>query len=432
MGRAPLKPPIDNRSHVVVKWLGPVLVALAAASAAGAQPLSLDAYVARVLGEGLDARAAAAHVELASAEAEAIGLWANPALEISRQANAAGVRAGETQDQLVVSLPLALSGRLGLLRDAASKDVEAARARLAFARAALRSEAIAAFLGAVAARRRIEVEKHALAALEPVVDAIVAREKAGEASGYDRLRIELEQKRLEDQLTAAVADEARALAAARALLGPEAVDAQLGEHDLARPILARDEQALDAVAKRGDARALAAEAASAQFQEDAAWRALIPEPTLFGGGYLLDVARPELGYGYAVGVEVAIPVFDSGQGNRARAKARRSLAEAQQRALVHTARARLSAALAERAVRTERARRHDAEVLVRANQLLEITTVAYRVGGAELLALVDAERAQREAAAASIDLHLSVRLAESDALLLAGAYDDAAPLSTTP
>lgn len=400
-------------------------------AAASAEPLTLTAYVDRVLQDGLQARAAAAEVELASAELEATAPWPNPSAEVSRQANAAGVRAGETQDQLVVSIPLVLSGRLGLARDAAAKDVEASRARLSFARASLRHEATATYLQVVAARRRIDVEKRALAALDPVVDAIVAREKAGEAAGYDRVRIELEKKRVEYQLAASVADEKRALASALALLGPDASSGVVAEHDLARPILARD-MSTDTVAARGDVRALSAEAEAAQLQEDAAWRSLFPDPTLFGGGYLLDVARPELGYGYAVGVEIPIPLFDNGQGSRARAKARRSLAEAQQRALMHAARARLSAALAERTVRADRARRHDAEVIARANELLEITTAAYRAGGAELLALVDAERAEREASATSVELHLSARLAENDALLLAGVYDDAAKNEAKP
>lgn len=412
--------------------LAMMLLASPVVRAAGPVPIALEDYVERVLADGLQARAAAAEVEVAAAELEATGIWPNPSAELSRQANATGVRAGESQDQLVLSLPLALSGRLALLRDAASKDVEAARARLAFARGSLRHEATAAFLEAIAAGRRVEVEKRALTLLEPVVTAITAQEKAGEAAGYDRVRIELEKKRLEDQLAAALADETRAIGRVRALLGPDAsVEIALAEHDLSRALPTK-EALVDGVSTRGDVRALAAEAEAARLQGDAAWRALIPEPTLLGGGYLLDLGRPELGFGYAVGVEVPIPLFDNGQGGRARAKARGALAEAQQRALVHVARARLSAALTEQIARAERARRHDAEVVLRANELLEITSAAYRGGGTALLTLVDAERAQREASAASIDLHLSARLAENDALLLAGVYDDARAASTKP
>jgi outer membrane protein, heavy metal efflux system len=450
VGCVPFFPPISNRrsrapsrracarGDTGALWLGVALVVLSVSAArpVGAAPdpatVSLETYVGRVLADGLQARAAAAELEVADAELRATGAWPNPSAEVSRQANAIGVRAGETQDQLVFSLPFALSGRLGLLRDAAAKDVEAARARLSFARASLRHEATAAFLEATAARRRIDVERHALAQLAPIVAAITAQEKAGEAAGYDRVRIELEMKRLEDQLAGAIADEARVVARAQAMLNPDSavVELALAEHDLSAVL--PGEPLARGASTRGDVRALAAETEAADLQADAAWRALIPEPTLFGGGYILDIGRPERGAGYAVGVEVPIPVFDSGQGGRARAKARGALAEAQHRALVHAAQARLTAALAERAARVKRARMHDAEVVVRAQELLAITSTAYRGGGAALLALVDAERAQREASAVSIDLHLAARLAENDALLLAGAYDDDAPGSMNP
>jgi outer membrane protein, heavy metal efflux system len=244
------------------------------------------------------------------------------------------------------------------------------------------------------------------------------------------VRIELEKKRLEDELSAARLDAARALANARALLGPNAASFSVAAFDITQPLGAATSGALDAVGAagaRGDARALAVEAETAQLEEDAAGRALIPEPTLFGGGVLLDLGRPELGFGYTVGVEVPIPLFDNGQGNRARAKARRSFVEAQRSALVHRALMQLDAVQAERKGRAERAKRHDAELVVRANELFEITSAAYRGGGAELLALVDAGRAQREAGIASIDLHLAARESENEALLLAGAYDDTTP-----
>lgn len=430
------KSPIGGRSwsRVPAGWHAAAALAawtLSPAAAIAGAPLTLDAYVERVLNEGLQARAAAAEVDVAAAELDATGLWPNPSVELSRQGNAVGVRAGESQDQLVVSLPLALSGRLGLLRDAAAKDVEAAQARLSFARSSLTYEATGAFLESLAARRRVAVEKRALELLEPVVAAVVAREKAGESAGYDRVRIELEKKRLEADLAAAVAAEARARASAAALLGPDGADFEPAKRDLSVALML-NKASLEGVAKRGDVRALAAEVEAAQLQEDASGRALIPEPTLFGGGYLLDLGRPELGYGYTVGVEVPIRLFDNGQGGRARATARRSLAEAEQRALLHAARARFAAAVADGRSRAEQARKHDEEIVVRANELLEITTAAYRGGGAELLALVDAERAQREASASSIDLHLSARRSENEALLLAGAYDDVAPSSTNP
>lgn len=392
--------------------------------------MGLEGYVERVMTEGLDARAAASSVDVAAAEVEAAGLWPNPSVDVWREANSAGVRVGESQDQLLLSLPLAVSGRLGLMRDAAGKDLEAAQARLAFARGRLRHDATAAFLELAAARKRLAAEKAALRSLDPIVLAIVAREKAGESAGYDRIRIELEKTRIEDSLAAAAAAEAMAMARARALLPPDVAGAVFAELDLAvdLPPGPRPGGAL----ARGDLRALGKEAEAARLEEAAAWRALVPEPKVVGGGYLLDVGHPEIGFGYGVGIEIPIPLFDHGQGGRARARARRSRAEAERAALLHAVETQLSAATADKRARVERARKHDTDVVGRADELVEIVDAAYRGGGAELLALVDAERSQREAHIASTDLHLAARLAENDVLLLSGAYDDAPPASTQP
>jgi outer membrane protein, heavy metal efflux system len=411
---------------LLILWtvgLSPALASAAAGDASATavgEPLPLSVYVERVLADGLAARVHAAEVGLAEAEASTVGLWPNPSAELSRQANAVGVRAGESQDQLLVSVPLALSGRLGLLRDAAHKSAEATRARSAHARAGLRHAATAAFLEVSAARGRVDVDRRTLRALAAALDVMSARERAGEAAGYDQLRLELEKRRLEDRLAADLAQEERATERARALLGPQSSGVALGAHDLTAPLDAADAGALEG---RGDIAALVLDRAAAELAAGAADRMLIPEPTLFGGANVLDLGRSEMGLAYAVGVELPIPVFDRGQGDRARARARRSLVEAEHAALVHSARARLETASRERAAREARAREHDAEIVVRADELLQMAMLVYRSGGADLRALVEAEHLHQEARQASIDLHLAARLAENDALLLSGAYD---------
>ncbi|MCC7112396.1 MAG: TolC family protein, partial [Deltaproteobacteria bacterium] len=433
-------PPIAGRRSIwtlpragVARRSGAALLALLGASAlaapalraeAAAEALSLQAYVTRVLEGGLEARAAPAWLEVAAAEHEAAGLWPNPSLALARQANAAGARSGESQDEARLAVPLPLSGRRGLLREAAARDLDAAGARLSFTRAALRHLATAAYLEAAAAERRVAVEEAALAALEPVVAAVSAREKAGEAAGYERVRMELETRRLEDAVSAATLERGASARRARALLGAEEPSAPRFATD-ALELAMGAPPANAATAVRGDARALAAEAEAARLEEEAGWRALIPEPTLEGGAALLDLGQAGAGWGYAVGIELPLPLFDHGQGERARARARLVRVEAEDRALRHARAAALDNAMAMRAARAERLSRHDREVRTRARELLDITSAAYRAGSAELLALVDAERAFREAELGAVELRLEARQAENDLLLLAGSYDDA-------
>lgn len=432
-------PPAPASRHARLGAAAPLAALLATllCTAAGALParaapqgeaLPLEVYVARVLEGGLVARAAQAELEVAVAEHAAAGLWPNPSLAIARQANAAGARSGESQDEARLALPLPLSGRRGLLREAAQRELDAATAHLSFTRAGLRHLATASYLEAAAAEQRVAVEEAALAALEPVVAAVTAREKAGAAAGYERVRLELEAQRLADAVSAAVLERDASARSARALLDPSnegalrfaaaALDRELG-------VPAADAAAL----VRGDARALAAGADAARLQEEAGWRALIPEPTLEGGAALLDLGQAGAGWGYAVGVEVPLPLFDHGQGDRARARARRAHLEAEERALRHARSAALDSAAATRVIRAERVQRHDREVRARARELLEITTASFRAGSADLLELVDAERSHREAELTAIELRLAARLAENDLLALAGSYDDVAPAS---
>lgn len=394
---------------------------------AQAAPASLDErqYVAEVLRVGLDARVVDAEAALGRAEAVGVGAWPNPGVSWARESARSQPGAFGTQDIFALSLTLVPSGRLGLERQAAAKTVDAALARRARARAQLRHEAVAVFYAAVgAAERRV-----ALAASRDrgarLAQVIATREKAGEASGYDRIRIGLESAAIEDLLRGVALAEKRATAAALALLGPEydrlpKLEGSVGAGP--PPVETRAlAQALET--RRADLQALRHDADAAETARQAAARGWIPDVTLSGGVQLLDAGRPNETRGYVAGVGVTLPFFQRRQGEGARAEAQQSLAEARRASLTREATAILATAIAESEGRRARLEAHRAEVLARAEELQQIAATAYRGGAAELLVLVDAERAGREARTAAIDLALAVIEADNDLALLAGTYD---------
>jgi outer membrane protein TolC len=120
-----------------------------------------------------------------------------------------------------------------------------------------------------------------------------------------------------------------------------------------------------------------------------------------------------------------VPLFDRGQGERARAEAQRSLAVARYARLLQAARSELT--LAAETLRTRRTRLllHRDDVLMPARELRGSAAAGYRGGEMDLLALVDAERNAREAELAAITLALEVREAETRLLLVSGAFDNA-------
>jgi outer membrane protein, heavy metal efflux system len=414
---------------------GSIAVALLCAGAALAQaPLTEREYVERVLSVGLEARVVEAEAALARAESVGAGRLPNPSVGWQRERAGSGARAGETQDIFAVSVPLVLSGRLGLEREAARSSAGAGEARAAQARSQLTREATRAFAALLAAGQRLRILETSHAELRTLAQAIAARERSGDAAGYDRLRIELEMASTESLMHAAHEAEREAQAQALRLLGPQvrALPEVAGELPAARPL--PDVAALQArlAEARADLRALSLEAQGAQAAARASGRRWIPEPTVTAGAQLLDVGREGEGRGYVVGLSVPLPLFEHGQRESASAQARARLAEARHEALLHSARLGLDTAAHEAEARRERLQRHRTEVLARAEELRRIAGAAYRGGASDLLVLVDAERAAREARLAAIDLGLAVVDAETELLLLAGAYDTRAaePRST--
>ncbi|NMO21905.1 TolC family protein [Pyxidicoccus fallax] len=411
-----------------------ILVVLLAGGAAAQSPLTEAQYAEQVVAASLEARIAEAEAEVGRASAVGAGRWPNPTLEWQREKATSGATEGTSQDIFNVSIPLVLSGRLGLESEAAVRGAQAAEASLARARGELRHEAVRTFATALAAQERRAILEESLSALRRLAEAIAVREQAGEAAGYDRLRIETETATVEDALSGAVLDERQARAEALRLLGPGAKALPPFQGPLApeRSLPAASQLQAELEARRADARALELEAQGAQAARRGAARGWIPDPTVNAGAQLLDVGRPGAGAGYVVGLAIPLPLFERRQGQEAQAEARRQLAEARRAALLHAARSRLTTVLEDVAGRRERRVRQREGVLTRAEELRRIAHAAYRGGSADLLVLVDAERTAREARLTAVDLALGVAEAEADLFLLSGAWDGAAPRSAQP
>src|SRR5688500_13447685 len=94
------------------------IIGLVSAMASSSAPvMTVDEYVTRVVTESPDARLLEIDVLRARRELGGAGAWPNPSLQWQREA---GLDADEPrQDVVSLTLPLVLSGRLGLEEDAA-------------------------------------------------------------------------------------------------------------------------------------------------------------------------------------------------------------------------------------------------------------------------------------------------------------------------
>lgn len=380
-------------------------------------PLDEEAFVARVLAATPTVRLIEAQLAEERAALAGAGAWPNPSLAWQRED--LGPSGGETQDQLSASIALPLSGRPGLLSDAARLEGRAAEARTRSRYAAARARAIEAFTRLRAATARAELLGQSSAALHQVAAAIVVRERSGDASGYDRLRIELEVATVDEEAAAAKVAEQQARAEAALLLDVDAVPALEGPLAPPRALPAEGETRV-----RGEVEALALSAEAADAQLRAAGRGWIPEPRVSAGAQRVR-GEGRSGTGYLVGLEVPLPVFDHRQGDAGRARAARDLARARaEQARAAASRRTATARAAARSLR-ERLDHHRAAILPRATALRTAAASAYRNGAAELLVLVDAERAAREALLRELALAEQVVAAELEFLLITGALESA-------
>lgn len=341
-----------------------------------------------------------ARVGEAEADALAAGTWANPTLELTRDKT--GVTR-ETSWQLMQ--PLDISGRRGLREDAARhrirasesdnlarKNERAVELRRAFHDLLHRQETLRA-VGEWNAR---------FAVIGSVIDKLA---RAGEVAGYDRRRLEREQRSAEARLAETHADLDRARARLAALIGRtvvEGVDGRLlPEPPPAMPAL----QAR--LAARPDLSALAARVDAAQ-ADNAAARRNLPELTVgIGGKRADDGALRE--NGNLVMLAFSLPLFD-----RQQAGDRRSAAQAQAaRAELDLARqqaegelAGLHRQLTQLIIAAERFR---GTAATPSAELVRIAETAYRAGESTILELLDAYKGALEAETTALALEWKAR-----------------------
>lgn len=373
--------------------------------ATSAAALSREEFAALVVARSPEAELVRA--ERAAAEAQVVGrgLWGNP--EISWQREALGGSSREAQDIFALTLPLDVSGRLGLRRDAAELQREAAGHREHEARRALWHAALQAFDAVLAARTQHEIVARSLVQLDELSRVIGARERVGEAAGYDRLRVDIERAEVTDEL----AEAAQALFAAE-----RAAATLLGTPDQPLPPLTGELAKAAAAlppAGGGDAllSALEREARAAALEAQAAGRAWVPTLRLTAGAQLAGAAERQLGY--VAGVELALPLFDRGQGEDERGRAAERLAELTRARVAQQRAAALEVALAAHASMVARVAAHEARVLAASVAVREAALAGYRGGATDLLALLDAEALTRRAERRAIELRLALSASKS-------------------
>jgi cobalt-zinc-cadmium efflux system outer membrane protein len=246
----------------------------------------------------------------------------NPSLIAEHQQSLSGPDERETVVGL--SVPLTISGRRSLLKDAghARKDQTLAISRVTLLESAL--EFRGAYATALLAQERVRILTEQQAALDALTAVIEGLERGGEAAGYDRLRQQTQARLHQQQLQVASLHATRVRASLNLWLDGEVALSDADANALVAEAVRASRFDLPRSQHPQEQMWLAAARASA-LEGDAARRRWVPDLDLFAG-YRTVAAGGSTGHGISLQLGVPLTFFDHGQGDVARADAERSLA----------------------------------------------------------------------------------------------------------
>jgi len=356
-------------------------------------------------------------IDAARGDAIRAGMWSNPTASYSRE-QVYGGPAASAENYVELSQAVDISGRRSLRGQAGDRRVEAARERGVSTRLGLETEVRSSFYEVVAGEARLAALRDSLRRVERLAEATSQREKAGDASGYDRMRLERERESVAARAAAQDGQLERARARLEGLLGvtaPVRVAGTLLPADAPPPT----ETLVAKIGARPDLKALGEEAGAGDLEARAAGRWWIPDLTLTAGYKGVGVAGEQLN-GYVAGIAIPLPVFDRNQDEAARAEGRSRQARGRLTLETDFATADVRGLRIQAARLADAARRFRSDASATSARLLATAEAAYRGGELGVLKLVDAQRSALDADLQAIDLESAARRARIDLVLVSG------------
>jgi outer membrane protein TolC len=370
---------------------------------AGAQELTESQLVDLIVRDGAQARAIRLGADVVRREQAARAVLPNPSIAYTREG------AGYTEFlQLEQFLPI--FGSRGALLRAGAAATQAAEAERDGRLWQLRADARALVARLLAEQEKLEASAVTVREVERISTLLRIREKEGEGSRFDRVRAEQELADARQISLEAAASAAEVRAAIAAVVSDGArITRVAGTLYVGRAIPAVDALSERALTTRGELRALSAASERFRLEADAARRAKLPAPAIVGG---MKRAEGTSGResGGLLGINVTVPLFDSGRRESARWLAERDRTEAERALTTQSIRAQVAATSEVLALRQEAIRVADAGSP--AGELTQIAELSYTEGEAGILELLDAHRTAARARLRAIDMRLAARLTQ--------------------
>lgn len=371
---------------------------LAVLSLSGQQTLSVAEAVETALGTHPVLAAARSRIESARGSLRQSGLHPNPLLIVQTEnvrpggASTPFVFSRDTDNLAYLQQRIETGGKRARRMDVASIELRRVEADAEVIRRQVAARVKAAYWAAAGAERVHALLHETQLTFQQIVDYHEIRVKEGAMAEVDLIRVRLEADRIALSATQAGLDAARA----RIVLLREMGRTAFPEIGFADPIELKEDRLIAADAERAVERRPEMQAARVMLEEARAGLGLQRAQAktnydLFGG------YKRATGYNTLIaGVQWELPFWNRNQGNLESSAARIKEAESNLAATEAVVRAEVAAAQAEYETRRRQVLEFLGRFRQQASESSKIALAAYRLGGADLLRLLDAERLRFE------------------------------------
>jgi len=367
-------------------------------------------------------RALQTEVDIAQGEGKAAKVLPNPVLNLAiLYLNSGFNQNGVATYYANVSLPLLVGGQRRFRVKSANAWTRAAEAGVHQGYLELAAEGRALHVDLLAAQQRVALYDAALAELSALEGFAQGRQTADFVSEIEVLRISMTAAGWQSRRIEAVTNREDLSARLAALVGrPGWRPWAAGEF---APIGVGPDSALWAEVELRQPAIEAARRREAHAVQGIALarREGVPVPSLMAGTVVI---QNYYSVSTTVGLVVPIPMFDWGQGLRARAEARAIASKREREAVSAEVEASLIRAAQALKLRREALSAYELRVLASAERMRTLADEAFRAGKAEPADLVEAAELRFDALLGQVDLQAAVMRAEVDLLAAAGRVEE--------
>ena len=360
--------------------------------------ITLDDAVEIFLRQNLELVAGRYDIETAEAEKLTARLRPNPQLTVGLSdlpLNLSGPFIKEQTYSYGVSRTIELGGKRSKRIDVATANSDVAHGQFQMTVWQLTNDLKRKFYTVVLNQSLLNLARENEATFTEIVKHTTELVNAGEISGLDLERVEVEKLKFDTDLANSERDYEVALRDLRFALGGDyrVMDIEVaGTIDYEPYQFSFSELRDKALAERPDLKAaqLSERAADANIRLQNAQR--IPDLTLGGG---IDQA-PSGTSTYTAGIGIALPVSDRNQGERAKALIEKKKAQNQEQLITNQVLSDVDKALVAFEVQRRRVDLYRTGVITKVNDIQKLTEVALKAGESSTLDLLDAIRTRRD------------------------------------